>query len=284
MKKLYIVFNLSLLLLPTSCSRIELAANWADTYIVNHIDKYFEVNSMQSQFIKKAVKDDVDEIRKKVFPSVADELESFQKKIESNTVFTFQDIDHSQLELKKIFYDTVAIFEPNAQVFLKKLTTQQLEIFKSTFDKKTKELESDLENPADAKKKRFHKIKDQFQSWVGTLNNDQLFIIQQFTADNLPPLKEQLRNREKLSKEFLDSFKNAQSQSKFVSQLFTNYESMRDPDYAKASSIYQKKLLELVVVILNQLTPEQKKHLIDTIKDRAEQIRETAQNKKGFLG
>lgn len=284
MKKLYFVFNLSLLLLPVSCSRIELAANWADTYIVNHIDKYFEVSSMQSQFIKKAVKDDVDAIRKKIFPNVADELERFQKKIESNTPIAYQDIDQSQLELKKIFYDTVAIFEPNAQVFVKKLTSQQLDIFKSAFDKKTKEMESDLENPAEAKKKRFNRIKDQFQSWVGTLNNEQLFIIQQFTADNLPPLKEQLKNRDRLSKEFLDSFKNDESRNKFVTQLFTNYESMRDPEYAKASNVYQKKVFELIVVMLNQLTPEQKKHLIDTLKDRAEQVRETAQNKKGFLG
>lgn len=261
-----------------------MAANWADTYILNRIDHFFDVNSMQSQFVKKAVNEDIMVIKMEIFPRVATEFEGVQKSIESNTPISLDQFVRREEILKKIFFDSIKIFEPNAQQFVKKLSASQLEVFQKVFDKKMGELREDLENPATAKKKRFERIKTQMQSWIGTLTNDQLLEIQAFSNDNLYPLKESIKNREKISREFIASFQNEVTKRKFINRLFTDYESMRDPDFVKASETDQQKLYGLIVNLLNKMTAEQRKHLVETLKDRIEQLRKSTEKNKSRLG
>lgn len=282
MKKLYFILNFTLLILP-SCSRIEMAANWADTYILNQMDKYFDVNSMQSQFIKKALKEDIETIKHDVFPGAADQFEHLQKLFESNKAITIADIDKAEDELKAVFFKAIKIFEPNAQEFVKKLDQKQLAVFKVVFNKKMRELNEEMEKPDKASDKRFNRIRSQMQSWLGNLNKAQLAAIEEFSRHNLPPLKEIIKNREKIAQQFLESFQSPDKLKSFIHTLFVNYESLRDPEYVKAVEADHKKLQGLIAEILNSMTPEQRKHVIETLKDRIDQLRKISA-KKGNLG
>ncbi|MDD4974357.1 MAG: DUF6279 family lipoprotein [Bacteriovorax sp.] len=273
MENLKTVYILSIFLLFFACSRIDLAANWADTYITHQIDRYFDMNSLQSQLLKKSLKEDIKQVRKIVFPQLAVELKIIDDDVAGLTNLNKQKIMSLKVELRKIFNEGIIIFEPSAQEFVNQLNPSQLESFKKEFDKKTKDLESEAGEPLVAKDKRYDKIITQFEGWLGSLYSEQKKDIQNFCNENPFPMREQVLNRNKLSKEFMDSFSDKEKRKKFIHELFYNYDSIRDPSYAKAIDEDQQKYFELISVTLNKMNSVQKKHLSETLKDRAEQLR-----------
>lgn len=265
------------------CSRIDLAANWADTYISNQIDHYFDINSLQSQLLKKSLKEDIKKVRNLIFPKLAVELQGIQTDVEGITSFNIQKITSYKVELRKIFDDGLIIFEPSAEEFVNQLNPSQIESFKKEFDKKTSDLESEANEPVEAKNKRYDKIRRQLEGWMGTLYPEQRKEIQHFCNANPFPIREQILNRNKLSKEFIAAFPDKEKRKQFIHQLFYNYESMREPTYAKAIEEDQQKYFELISAILNRMSSEQKKHLAETLKDRVEQLKKASENKKSGL-
>lgn len=247
-------------------------------YIADHIDQYFDMNSMQSLFVKKAVKEDIDKIKTEIFPGVAAELDRIELLIKSKTAVSSEQISRSHTEFKKIFYEGLKIFEPSAQKFVQKLSNDQIETFKKEFKKKSLELAVDLENPDGAIEKRFDVIRNQIEIWIGSLTIEQRLLVQNFTKVNVLPLKELIHNREKLSKEFLDSFKSSADQRKFINTLFTNYESMLEPAYRRAAEFDLKKYFELIASVLNKLEPKQRNHLIVIISERSQEMKKMFQD------
>lgn len=272
MKRLCLIFYILFLFSP-ACSRIDLATTWADTYIFKQIDLYFDVSSMQAQFIKKAVREDTDKVSEQFFPQLARELERIEGILLSNTPVTPQMVSAEQEKLKNIFYSSLKIFEPSAQAFIKKLEARQLDTFKLIFNKKSDELQKQLLNPELAKKESFSKIKKEFEMWSGTVSEAQILEIHKFSNDYLFPIREELLNREKFSKEFLENYKSHDKRKKFISDLLTDYESMREPAYARALQAYQDSLFVLIAALLNKLTPVQKKYMIEILKERIEQLK-----------
>lgn len=253
---------------------------WADNYIFAQIDQYFDVSSMQSQFVKNAVKEDINKIEEKIFPRLVQELDEIKTILEGKTFVTTEMVFSYHTKFKKIFFSALNVFEPNAQKFVKKLNDSQLELFKVEFTKKLKELQKDLANPADTKNKRFVKVKGEFEIWLGFLTDTQKQDIQNFIDGNPFPTREQIQNREKLSAEFLESIKLADEGKKFIKKLFTDYESLREPRYAISLQAYQKKYFELIATVLNKLTLSQKNHVIEILTERADHLRTTPPLKK----
>lgn len=268
-----------MLLLFSACSRIELATSWADTYITHLIDHYFDINSLQSQLLKKLLKEDIKNIRKLVFPQLSLEFQEIERDVESLITINVDKLISYKTELRKIAGSGLGVFEASAQEFVNQLNPSQIEKFKKEFDKKTNELESEAKNPQKARENRYDKIKKQLEGWIGSLYSEQKKDVQKFCNENVFPIKEQVLNRNRLSKEFVDSFPDKEKRKEFIHRLFYNYESMREPDYAIAIEKDQRKYFELIAVILNRLNNEQKKHFIETLKDRADQLRKASESK-----
>lgn len=277
MKKLYLAI---IIFFISACSRLELATNWADTYITHQIDDYFDINSIQSSFLKKSLKEDIQKIRVRIFPQVASEMQKILKEVDEQTKFNQEIVSVHEVEFKKIFYDGLKIFEASAVEFSSQLDADQLSKFKKEFGEKTKDLQKEVDRPYKAKEKRFDKIKKQIESWIGNLNNDQKRDVEKFCQLNLFPLREQILNRDKLSREFIESFPDMNKRKEYVHELFLNYESLREPIYTKAVLNDQKNFFELLATILNKLTPEQRKHLNEILRDRIKQLNDVAQKKR----
>lgn len=259
-----------------ACTRIELATNWADTYITRQIDHYFDINSIQSHFIKNSLKVDIQNIRTKIYPRIADEFSKIQKEVDDNEKFNLEMINAHEVELRNIFYSALGIFENSAVSFSAQLTPDQLAAFNKEFQKQTTELRKDVKDETEAKDKRFDKVKKQLEGWIGSLSRDQKKDLKAFCEQNVFPLKEQILNREKLAAGFNENFSDLEKRKKYVSDLFLNYESLRESNYARVVIEDQNKLFTFIAQFLNRLTPDQRKNLHDNLLDRIEQLRNSA--------
>lgn len=273
----------SLIFFLFSCSKIELTDDWVDSYIASQIDNYFDINSLQMQLLKKSIKEDLGEVRSIIFPQLADELKSIRKDVEIIKEYKIENVTSHQVELKKIFNQGLIIFEPSAQHFVNRLNSTQIESFQKEFNKRTKDIESSAEHLFEAKAKRYEKIKDQLEGWLGPLNLGQIKAIEKFCNEYPIPAKAMVLNRNKLLRDFLSSFPKKEERSKFVQKLFYEYESLRDESYGKAIEFDRQKYYELITSILNLMSPDQKKYLMTTLKERIDQVHNASKSKRSDL-
>ena len=267
-------------LFSLGCSRIDLAINWADNYISRQIDHYFDMNSLQLQLLKKSLDEDLLKVREIIFPSLADRLQKMKVDVEGITIFKEGTIQSYEVEFRKIFDKGLIIFEPSAQVFVNSLTLSQVQSFKKEFDKKTTDLEYEANHPKEAKAKKYDDIINRLEEWIGALSSEQRNEVEKFNDVNVFPLREQILNREKISREFIESFPDKLKRKKFIHQLFYQYDSLREHSYARTIEEYQHKYFGLITVILNKMTNEQKKIISRKLNDRAEQVQKSSENSK----
>jgi len=257
-----------------------MAINWAENFITNYIDQYFDMNSLQLQLLEKSLDEDLLKVRKIIFPKLVDKLQKINLDIEGRIVFKESLINSYAMDFKEIFNSGLVIFEPSAQAFVNHLSVSQVQSFKNKFDKKTKELEKDAGNILKARKKRYDDLKTHLESWIGTLVSEQQTDIEKYADENPFPLEEQILNRNKLAAEFIKVFPDKNKRTKFIHELFYNYESLREPHYAKLMDDGLHKDFEIISTVLNKMTTYQKKILSRKLIDRAEQVKKMVKKTK----
>lgn len=263
-----------------SCSRIDVATSFADSYITNQLDKYFDINSIQSQFARQNLKKDITSIKRIIFPRAADELEKVLKETDEIRTWNRELIVAHEKSMKDIFYSSLHILEHSAVGFAEKLSEDQLKSFNKEFKSKTEDIQELVDRPSKARDKRYDMIRKYIEGWIGNLTNEQKTDLRNFCQLNLFPYREQIKNREKLARGFNDVFADKDKRMKYVSELFLNYESLRDPDYTKVVLEDQDKFIDLLVKLANKMTDDQINHLRSTLKDRIHQLRDSAEGKK----
>ncbi len=275
MSKRIILFFIIIFVL-SSCSRIEFATNWADTFVASLADHYFDTSSFQSRFIKRSLQDDIKKIRVQIYPRIAIALDKVLTEFESNKEFNLEMINTHEQELHSIFNDSLKILEPSTVEFVSLLSPKQLEYYKKEFKDKTDDLKDDIKTKELVHERQFEKMKKQFENWIGSLTSDQKKDINDFCNNTPFPFKEQINNREKVSNLFVENFSNVEKRKRIISDLMLNYESFRDPDYSKIILEYQKNYFEFIVKIINKLTIEQKKRITIILTDRIFQLKASA--------
>ena len=255
-----------IIIMVSACSRMELAVNFANVYITSKADDYFDLTRDQASWMRAAIKKDIEVVKKTIFPQLATELNRTAEFVRDTQVFEAGMVETTYLRLKNLFLYSMKIFIPTAKELVNKLSLTQVESFKKEFAAKNTEIKE-----GDSKK-AYKKIKEHFDTWLGGMTALQKKELEDFFKTNPPVINEKIANREKLANGFVKYFPDPKLRSQYIENLFTSYEPMRDPSFVKASNEYAKKFYAFVANILNKMPVSQKAILVDTLKDRAQQI------------
>ncbi len=247
-----------------SCSRIDLAVNLANSYITNKVDGYFDLTRDQTSWLREALSRDIDHVKKTIFPQLASEMLNAADTLSSRSTIDSAFVYTSYKRLENLFYQGLRIFTPNAVLFVEKLSPAQIAYFQKEFDKKAADLKEEPQ------KKDYDKMKKHFDSWMGSVTSNQKKEIKNFVSTTPPTAQEAVYNRQKMVYHFVNSDQSARKN--YVQKLFTSYESLREPGYAKIAEAKTRQVTGFVTSMLNRISPDQKKTLIDTIRDRANQL------------
>lgn len=251
----------------TACSRIDLAVYFADNYVVNRAEHYFDLRREQARWLKKAVKADISMIKKTIFPQLAQELLVAADKVNDTRVFDSATVQLSYERVKNLFYEGLRFFSRDAVLFADKLESFQVDNFQKEFDKKMREVKED-DNPKD----RYKRIKKHFDSWMGSMTHLQKKELEDFVEHHSAYTQEKIYSRVSLAHEFVRVYPDKVARAKFVEGLMTRYESMRGATYSKLDAQKEKEMVDLVTSLLNKMNDSQREVLIETLRQRANQL------------
>lgn len=261
---LLVAVFLTTLITMSSCSRLDLAVNLANSYITNKADNFFDLTGEQKKWLKAVLERDIDKVKKTIFPQLASEMFKAASVLSEGRAVDYTLVYTTYKRLENLFYQTLRIFSPSAVAFSDKLSPNQLSHFQKEFDGKIKDLKEDPED------KTYEKMKKQFDSWAGSISSKQKKEIKSFANINPSPVNEIAYSRQTMAYQFVRLDKN--SRKAYVEKLFTNFESARGESYSKIVEDHNKKVVSFVTGMLNKMPQDQKKSLVDIIRDRANQL------------
>lgn len=270
-------FLLALLCLVgiVSCTRLDIAVSWADTYIVSQVDDYFDITSTQSKDLKASLKKDIAKVRTEQFMIWAAELRRFEKDLSEDRLDeqTFHDYFVKTLETSKKIQP---YFSDTAVKFISSASPAQLEHFERTLRKKNIENEKKIQ---DGKKARYETRKKYLRwvdMWVDSLTKDQEQLLNQHLTDVPFPALAQIKNRNYTLEKFHEARKSPEGLKNFVRNYYNNKYQYADPEYRQALQNYQTELEKFMFSLIKSMNDKQKKHLSENLTEKASSLERLA--------
>ena len=264
--KRIVILSLTILFLATSCSRLDLAVNLANTYLANKTDDFFDLTHEQSKWLKRSLNHDIEIIKKSIFPQLASEMFKVAEIISTHRFLETMTVFDTYKRFEGLFYASLKVFAPTAMALSEKLGPVQINYFQKEANRKFNEMKKDPE------RKSYKRIKRHFDSWIGSMTSGQKKDLKSFINKNPSPVGDVINHRQNLIHEFVSYSSDKIERKKFVERVFTNYESMVEPQYKAIINGKHKRVAAFVTNILNGLTENQRETLVETIRERANQI------------
>lgn len=251
-----------------SCTRLDIAVNWADTYIASQVDDYFDLSSQQNKDLKNNLKRDLRKIRSEQFPVWAKTLRQLEKEIRSGTL--------TEAGFATYYRDAIAAsqtllpeFKETALKFISTASSEQLEHFERTIRKKNVENEQKIQNSEQARNDSRKKYLRWIEMWVESLTKDQNQLLNQHLSNDPFPAIAQIKNRNYVLEKFTEARKSPESLQNFVRNYYTDKNQYADPNYTQALANYQSNLEKFGYQLLKSLNEKQKSLLCENLTEKA---------------
>lgn len=251
-----------------SCSRLDIAVNWADTYIVSQVDDYFDLSSQQNKDLKASLTNDLRDIRSNQFPKWSKTLRQFEKEIRANAL--------TEASFAKYYRDTLVVtqqlmplFSDTAVRFVASVSRDQLEHFERTLRKKNIENEEKIQNREKSRNESRKKYLRWIEMWIESLTKDQEQLLNQHLNNSPFPTEALIKNRTHVLEKFIEASKSPASLQNFVRKYYSDKNQFADPDYLQALTAYQANLEKFSYQLLMSLSEKQKSFLCENLTEKA---------------
>lgn len=273
MKKILLPLLLVFCFFFNSCSRLDLAVQFANTYVTNKADDYFDLTREQIKWLRENFEKDFLRVQRTIFPQIASEMVRASDIINTNRPVDTTTVMITYERVKNLFYDGLRMFSGSSVLFADKLRPNQVTYFQKEFDKKMNDLRED-ENS----KESYKKMKKHFNSWLGSLTAMQKNEMEDFSKVNPPVTIEKIYNRQQLAHEFTSSFPDKENRKRFIIKLTTQFDQVYEGKFSKSAKDRNNGIIALVTSILNKMTDDQRQTLVQTLRDRANQLIKISKN------
>jgi hypothetical protein len=260
------------LIIFLGCSRLDLAVNWADDYIIRQADNYFDLSSKQQTEYKVKVQKDIDRIKTENFPKIAKFLGKISGAVDKGAI-SEKYIADSFDEGTKLFREALHQFDGTAIDFLSHASDEQMKHFVEEFNDKTKGIKEETETPKERMKRQRKTYERWTKEFIGSLSSEQKDILEKQIKNNPYPYELQVKNRETFRDKLLEVHNNPASIKGFVTRI----EKQRTDAYDDALDTFHEGLKSYLWDLYRSLSPDQKNSLAKKLNERASELDKIAE-------
>lgn len=259
----------------SACSRLDIAVNWADTYISAKVDDYFDITSEQKRALKESLKNDIRRLRKEQFRLWALELQKLQNDLKTNNLDEARFQDHYQRMLANS-QKLQPYFTNTASDFIATTTSEQLNHFEKFFRQKNHEEEKKFKTAPQVlreTKKKYLRWTDMF---LGPLSKDQERILSEHLEMHPFPARLQIKNKALLLQKIQESRHSPETLKNFVRDYYNDRTQFAATEYQQALKEYQNGLGKFLHQLLTSLSEKQKRTFSENLGEKAALLKKLA--------
>jgi len=276
MRKRMLFLILMIVVVATGCSLAKLGGKYADWYAMKRLDDAFALTPTQESELRPRVQGHIAWIKKTEIPLILADLDELSARIRRGIVADDAPWVEGRIEALKTRLDQR--MRPDALWLLARLDADQHKhMMDEMADETSAWKEAVDETPDDYKRKRLKRFEKMYKEWLGSLTDGQKADLHQRFGPlaELPMAKVQTEGRIEAYAAFLDAVAppgDAARVDAFLSTWIKDPAALRSDAAAKAFRERQLKIREGWLAIGQQMSAEQRDHLLAKLKDHRDDL------------
>lgn len=274
-KKLSIIMGFIIMLI--GCSSTRLIYTLANQYIKDEIIFFIDLNEDEKVVLSKQVSEIINWHRKFVLPKYSIYLTNISNKLEVGE-YSETDITKILSKGRLLIEETITGLTPRASKFLiLHQTNNDIDFIKKKMEIRRQERKEELSKPyVIMYENRLDRLTSNFERFFGSLTDEQVLLIEEYSKATLDDSKIRLENRTKRQKAFLGFLRTKPSESKltsYLNKLLLRGHTIINPTYKTFSEASLNRFQELIKAMLANSTTSQRNKIINKLRVYAEDFK-----------
>ena len=270
-KKVAVIIAIALVL--ASCSSTKLAYRYADWGIVWWVDDYIPMTDEQENQLERDLLSLRDWHCRTELPRYSRWLAELKQDVRSGNLQKAR-VSYHQEQLLSFFPPLADQAKPAAKRLLFSLSDEQVRELADNMASSQAELEKVFlaENPEQTRQARTERTKERIERWLGTLNETQTRILEQWSFNRGRQTEIWLEGRRTWQRKLLEAIEQRKEAGfdSAIDYLIDNNDELRGPEYQQMMAESRASTTDLMTDLLEEADQQQ----LDLLLDRAAALRD----------
>lgn len=273
---------ITLILLLSGCA-VKFIYNQLDWLIPWYLDDYVSLNSSQEKLFQERLQSYLDWHRKQQLPVYADFLDWVAMSSENG--LSLKEIDELQARIEDLSAQLFARLAPALQDSFADLSDEQVtELFANLEQENEDYVEQFIETPEHKqRRKRVREVRKFIERWTGTLDEEQMKLIQLWSQDYALMGAEFMQSRVAWQQRLRYIMQRRDERSyleQALHEIFSTRRRIRTQEYEKKLRENENLLKQLYLQLDKSLTQKQRSRMISKLKNYAADFRELSRQSR----
>lgn len=266
-------------LLAVSCSNLRIVYNQLDWFLPAYIDRYINLEDKQYRFVESSVDDLLKWHCQYELPGYAVMLNAIADDLKKENLTKIA-INNYRLQMDRFWRDIANQVTPPVVAFFQTITDEQIVQLTKELKQQNDEIREEFIDAShdDIQELLAKRMEGRVERWFDVLDDKQKLIIKDWSTKVTGGQKIWFDNRLKWQSLFLSVIQQYRNDKgrlfTEMNQLINQPEKMRTVEYEKYVNEYQENMLDLLVKLVESITLEQKKYMINALKSYASDFSE----------
>lgn len=259
------IFLITILFL-FSCSRVDVAYDWAPRLTANFLDDQFDFSSERFNEVKKSLTNDFKNNKPMVKKTIGQHIDTILLSIEKKEL-TESELREFIKQLRASQKELVYSFTPTFKEVLSKITKTEMANFKESFDERWKKQKDRLDKFDQFKKRSAERFEDNMETYFDVVTDEQKKIYTEFIEQNYEFQKFQLAQRRTALSRFEEKFEQKEDLLDLTLKIYSNDDSIKSTEQKTREEEAINNTVLLIQKIWVSLTAEQKVYFKKTLNE-----------------
>ncbi|MFJ4141656.1 DUF6279 family lipoprotein [Pseudomonas sp. NPDC089734] len=256
-----------------SCSQVGLAYRNLDVIIPWTLGDYLDMNRPQKNWLDERLKQHLSWHCSTQLPDYLSWLDRLEQMVKTDQV-TYAELEARTEEAKDAIARISRQITPSAVELLARFDDKQVQEMQNAFAKDQRKQEKKLlDEPLDKQiAERAERMEQRLTPWIGKLNTSQKARVQEWSVSLGEQNRAWIDNRTRWQNLFLTTVQQRQSSDfpQRIAALLQDRQTFWTPEYRQRYQKTEQAAISLIVDVIAQSTPEQRKRLLSRIADMHE--------------
>jgi len=261
--KLFLTLLISVTLL--SCSRLDIALNYAPRYMANQLDENFDLSSERYEKLKSRMEADIRQNKKQIVNAVVQTLDEVKALAEKKSAVSPDEIRSLNLKVRDLQRQGVYLFKPSFAELILPLKPPEIKSLTENSQERFEKSQKRLQNPDEYIERTMKSFNRVMGFMFDSASAEQKKVYRNFVTNNMDYFRLHLEHR----KSHINQFNSLQSEKENLLQyslaFYAGEESAKSETFRARQQKYFADLIDLQIEIWKLCSTEQITEFIKNI-------------------
>lgn len=274
-----LIFITSLLFLVSSCSRLDIALNYAPRYMANQLDENFDLSSERYENLKKRMEADIQNNKKQIVTEVLKTLDEVKVLANKNSEVTVADIQQLNSKMRELQKQGVYLFKPTFSELILQVKEAEIKKLTELSEERFKKAEKRLQARGEYVSRSMKGFERTMDFMFDSSSAEQRKIYRQFVESNMDYFQLHLQHRKTHISKYTELQADRPQLLQYSLAFYAGEENAKSETFKVRQQKYFTDLTQLQLELWKLCSPKQLAEFINNIESLKADLQNWAETK-----